>query len=77
VTPKILGGAKGFMAGSLVASQFLEAQNWALGSAMAMVLIGMILATIAVAALIALAFRTLIRRVWRIRLDESTAGGRP
>ena len=31
VTPDLLGGAKGLMAGSLVVSQFLEAQNWASG----------------------------------------------
>jgi spermidine/putrescine transport system permease protein len=39
VTPAVLGGAKGTMVGSLIASQFLTAQNWALGSAMAIVLI--------------------------------------
>nr|WP_277602164.1 ABC transporter permease [Nocardioides sp. KC13] len=39
VTPAVLGGAKGTMVGSLIASQFLTAQNWALGSAMAVVLI--------------------------------------
>jgi spermidine/putrescine transport system permease protein len=77
VTPEILGGAKGFMAGSLVASQFLEAQNWALGSAMAMVLIGMILATIAAAALVAIGLRALVRMARQVRLDESGAGGRP
>ena len=31
VTASLLGGAKGNMAGALVASQFLAAQNWALG----------------------------------------------
>jgi spermidine/putrescine transport system permease protein len=77
VTPEILGGAKGFMAGSLVASQFLEAQNWALGSAMAMVLIAMILATIAAAALVAFGLRALVRQAWQVRLEESSAGGRP
>lgn len=39
VTPAVLGGAKGTMVGSLIASQFLTAKNWALGSAMAVVLI--------------------------------------
>ncbi len=48
VTPAVLGGAKGLMAGGLVASQFLAALNWALGSAMAVVLILLILAVIAV-----------------------------
>jgi spermidine/putrescine transport system permease protein len=68
VTPAILGGAKGLMAGSLVASQFLEAQNWALGSAMAIVLIGMILATIAVFGVIGLVVRTLVRRARQVEV---------
>jgi spermidine/putrescine transport system permease protein len=52
VTPAVLGGARGLMAGSLVASQFLEAQNWALGSAMAVVLVLLTVATIALLALL-------------------------
>jgi spermidine/putrescine transport system permease protein len=39
LTASILGGAKGSMVGQLVAAQFLTAQNWALGSATAVVLI--------------------------------------
>jgi spermidine/putrescine transport system permease protein len=39
ITAAILGGAKGNMAGALVASQFLQAQNPALGAAIAVVLI--------------------------------------
>lgn len=62
VAPALLGGARGVMAGGLVASQFLEAQHWALGSAMAVVLVGVILATVAVLSLVALAGRTLLRR---------------
>ncbi len=48
ITATVLGGAKGNMAGQLVAAQFQTAQNWALGSAMAMVLIGTILLSAAV-----------------------------
>ncbi len=62
ITAALLGGAKGNMAGAMVASQFLAAQNWALGSAMAIVLIAMILATIAVVALVTLVARTVVRR---------------
>ena len=51
ITAAVLGGAKGNMAGALVASQFLQAQNRALGSAVAVVLIASILVCIAVAAL--------------------------
>ena len=42
--------------------QFLEAQHWALGSAMAVVLVGLILATVAVLALLALGGRAVLRR---------------
>lgn len=52
ITATVLGGAQGNMIGQLVASQFSTAQNWALGSAMAVLLILVIMATIAVAALI-------------------------
>ena len=62
VTPAVLGGAKGLMAGGLVASQFLAALNWALGSAMAVVLILLILAVIAVFGAAGLIVRTLVRR---------------
>lgn len=49
ITATVLGGAKGNMVGQLVASQFQTAQNWALGSAMAVVLILVIMASVAVA----------------------------
>ena len=52
ITATVLGGAKGNMVGQLVASQFQTAQNWALGSAMAVVLIIVILATVAIGAAI-------------------------
>ncbi|WP_322411753.1 ABC transporter permease [Microbacterium invictum] len=61
ITATVLGGARGNMVGQLVASQFQTAQNWALGSAMAVLLMLVIVLTIAVAAaliwLIALPFR--------------------
>ncbi|GHD82023.1 spermidine/putrescine transport system permease protein [Salinibacterium amurskyense] len=52
ITATVLGGAKGNMAGQMVANQFQTAQNWALGSAMAVVLVLTILTTVAIAALI-------------------------
>jgi spermidine/putrescine transport system permease protein len=48
ITATVLGGAKGNMVGQLVAAQFQTAQNWALGSAMAVVLIVVILGSVAV-----------------------------
>jgi spermidine/putrescine transport system permease protein len=62
ITAAVLGGAKGNMAGALVAAQFLQAQNRALGSAVAVVLIGSILLCIVVAALVAFAVRAILRR---------------
>jgi spermidine/putrescine transport system permease protein len=52
ITATVLGGAQGNMVGQLVASQFQSAQNWALGSAMAVLLMLVIMLTIAVAAII-------------------------
>ena len=67
ITATVLGGAKGNMVGQLVASQFQTAQNWALGSAMAVLLMLVITLTIAVAAfviwLITLPFRSANRLV--------------
>ena len=62
ITAAVLGGAQGNMAGALVATQFLQAQNKALGSAVAMVLIISILVCIAVAALLVFIVRTLLKR---------------
>ena len=67
ITAAVLGGAKGNMAGALVAAQFLQAQNTALGSAVAVVLIVSILVCIAVAALIALVVRAVLRRRRTVR----------
>jgi spermidine/putrescine transport system permease protein len=39
VTATVLGGASGSMVGQLIANQFNTAQNWAVGAAMAMILI--------------------------------------
>ncbi len=73
ITASVLGGAKGNMAGALVASQFLSAQNWALGSAMAIVLIFVILGTIAAAAVIALIVRAAVRKLRAIDLSPAAA----
>lgn len=48
ITATVLGGAQGNMVGQLVAAQFQTAQNWALGSAMAVMLILVILVSVAV-----------------------------
>lgn len=62
VTPSILGGVKASVAGSLVASSFLESQDWALGAAAAMVLVVLVLAVLAIAWLLLTLAAMLIRR---------------
>ena len=52
VTATVLGGAKGNMIGSMIASQLSGAQNWPLGSAMAILMIGAVLLTLIVGAAI-------------------------
>ncbi|MBI5160097.1 MAG: ABC transporter permease [Micrococcales bacterium] len=49
ITPAVLGGAKGSMVGQMVAGQFTNAQNWALGSAMAILLMVAIFGVTAIA----------------------------
>ena len=48
VTATVLGGAKGNMIGAMIASQFSGAQNWPLGSAMAILMIGAVLLSLGV-----------------------------
>ena len=68
ITATVLGGAKGNMAGALVASQFTTAQNWALGAAQAVILIFMILGTVTVFTVVGLALRAVARRSRRITI---------
>ena len=68
ITAAVLGGAKGNMVGALVASQFNTAQNWALGSAMAVILILMILACLAIFALLGFLVRRIVRRSRRVEI---------
>jgi spermidine/putrescine transport system permease protein len=61
ITANILGGADGNMPGNLVATQFLQSQNPALGSAIAVILVASILGVMAVAFLIAVLLRRLAK----------------
>ena len=62
ITAAILGGAKGNMAGALVAAQFLQAQNPALGAAVAVLLIAASLAVLGAFALVGKLTITALRR---------------
>lgn len=50
VTAKLLGGTSGNMIGSMIEGQFKAAQNWPLGSAMAVMMIGAVLLVLTSAA---------------------------
>lgn len=43
ITPDILGGARTLMVGNVIQNQFLQARNWPFGSALSMILMGVIL----------------------------------
>jgi len=73
ITALVLGGAKGNMVGNLVASQFTTGQNWALGSAMAVMLILMILIVVAVGALLTLVARAALRSRRRLEIPTVSA----
>lgn len=68
ITATVLGGAQGNMVGQLVASQFQTAQNWALGSAMAVLLILVIAVAVGVGALIVWLVTLPFRANQRLRL---------
>ena len=70
ITATVLGGARGNMVGQLVASQFQTAQNWALGSAMAVLLILVIAATVLAGAAIAYLLTWPLVRRRRLRLAD-------
>ncbi|WP_353988008.1 ABC transporter permease [Ruicaihuangia caeni] len=73
ITATVLGGAKGNMVGQLVASQFQTAQNWALGSAMAVLLILVIMATVAAGAVLVWLVTWPLRARQRLVLDTREA----
>ena len=88
VAATVLGGAKGNMIGALIASQFGGAQNWPLGSAMAVLMIVAVLLSLVVGAAVVWAvprvaglFSPLVerarRRVYEHALAEGFEGAKP
>jgi spermidine/putrescine transport system permease protein len=71
ITPSVLGGAQGAMVGQMVAGQFNRAQNWALGSAMAILLMLAILATVVLFALLGRLAGWALHRVQRLDLTAA------
>lgn len=62
VTATLLGGTSGNMIGSMVDSQFHVAQNWPLGSAMAVMMIGAVLLVLIIGSVIVLGVQWILRR---------------
>lgn len=49
VTPQLLGGARGVMIGNVIAAQYNTANNWALGAALSVTVIAVVLVILAIA----------------------------
>jgi len=61
VVPTILGGTKGLMVGNLIATQILASQNLPLGSAMAVMLIGLLAGVLILAGVLLWALQHLLK----------------
>lgn len=68
VTATVLGGSRGTMVGQYVASDFLQAQDWATGSAAAVVLVLTILITVLLASAVGRIAGAVIARFYRLEL---------
>ncbi|WP_018155306.1 ABC transporter permease [Demetria terragena] len=75
VTASVLGGASGSMIGQSIADQFNTAQNWALGAAMAVVLVLATVTVLALAAILSWVIRRVLARINRIELPTSEGAG--
>jgi len=42
VTPQLLGGTRGVMFGSIIAAQYMQTNNWALGAALSVILVAVV-----------------------------------
>jgi spermidine/putrescine transport system permease protein len=73
ITATILGGAKGNMIGATIESQFRLAQNWPLGSAMAVIMILAVLLVLAIVGVASLGVRALLRSNRSVRMQGAMA----
>ena len=62
VTATLLGGTSGNMIGAMIDSQFHVGQNWPLGSAMAVMMIGAVLLVLAIGGLMVVGVQYVLRR---------------
>ena len=63
MTPLLLGGPTGVMLGNIIAAQYTQTNNWALGATLSVIMVIVVLLCLAV-----------VGR--RVRLDEVFLGGR-
>ena len=70
VTATILGGTKGNMIGALVESQFVAAQNWPSGSAMAVMMVGAVLVCLIVGGAVTKIVMTVLQARRRVSLGS-------
>jgi len=72
VTATLLGGTSGNMIGAMVDSQFKAAQNWPLGSAMAVMMIGAVLLVLVVGSILVLIGQWVLRRRRHVEIRPAT-----
>jgi spermidine/putrescine transport system permease protein len=76
VTATVLGGAKGNMIGAMIGGKFQGAQNWPLGSAMAVVMILAVLVTLGAAGSLVFLLRWVLRRRRQVHVSAIDAARR-
>jgi spermidine/putrescine transport system permease protein len=72
VTATLLGGTSGNMIGAMIDGQFHVAQNWPLGSAMAVIMIGAVLLVLIVGSLVVVSAQWILRRRRHIDIAVAT-----
>ena len=70
ITAQVLGGAKGNMVGQMIAGQFQQGQNWALGSAMSVTLILITLLSVVLVGAVGIACGAVLRARRRLPIER-------
>jgi spermidine/putrescine transport system permease protein len=72
VTATLLGGTSGNMIGAMIDGEFHVAQNWPLGSAMAVMMIGAVLLVLLVGLIVVFGAQWILRRRRHIEIAGLT-----
>ncbi len=73
ITAQVLGGAKGNMVGQMIAGQFQQGQNWALGSAMSVTLILITLLSVVLVGAVGIVCGAILRARRRLPIERTAA----